>query len=434
MSTFSQINTNIQSMQAFQSLQNTSSELSMRRQRLSTGKRINAAEDDSAGFAIAKKLQAKTRGQSQALKNISDAKSMLTVAEGGLNSSLDILQTMKEKAVQAANDSLGTNEREAIKTQLDELTSEIQDIAENTEFNGRKLLGKTGGQDLTFQTGSTSDTTFDVSLQEATATNGLGIGNDTSDVTDSNNYSVEDGDFAGLSGDIGTPAIEVDPAGGGFQALTGAGSTSAVNADNEFANLDGGKYNIELTYDSSIASGNGGFQVEVNGSGSETLELDGSGGVTNQTTVTLEEDAGSGDALRVDFDGLDFSDAVDTLADGESGEFTVEVGGDGVEFTGQVDTSANARDTIDTIDQAITDVTDQLAGIGDAQKRLSFKGENLETARTNFESARSGIEDADFAREQMQIAKLQILQQTGTATLAQANASSQSVLSLVGGG
>jgi flagellin len=99
-----------------------------------------------------------------------------------------------------------------------------------------------------------------------------------------------------------------------------------------------------------------------------------------------------------------------------------------------VSNSGSAGSAIDTIDAAINEVTDQLAGIGDSQKRLSFKGENLETARTNLESARSGIEDADFAREQMQIAKLQILQQTGTATLAQANASSQGVLSLIGGG
>jgi flagellin len=98
-----------------------------------------------------------------------------------------------------------------------------------------------------------------------------------------------------------------------------------------------------------------------------------------------------------------------------------------------VSSADSAQEAISTVDSGISSVTDQLASIGDAQTRLDFKEGNLETTRTNLESARSQIEDADFAREQTRVAKLQILQQTGTAQLAQANAASQSVLSLVGG-
>jgi len=393
MSSFSQINTNIQSMQAFQSLQNTSSELSMRRERLSTGLRINQAEDDSAGFAIAKKLQAETRGQGQALKNITDAKSMLTVAEGGLNSSLDILQTMKEKAVQAANDSLGSNERNAIQGQLNELRKEVSDIVGSTNFNGNQLLDGTGGQSgdgqLSFQVGAESSETFDVQLESAETTS-IGI------ATDALSSKVFEGDFD-LSGASG---------------VTGLGSYDTNGGE-------GGEFELEISNyndpDGTPDGGNETFDVTVNGS-LTSVDLDGG-------NTTIELDDASGNLLEFDFASI--SDT-SSLADG--GSFTVRAS----ETNLDVSDSASAGSAIDTIDSAINEVTDQLAGIGDAQKRLSFKNDNLETSRTNLESARSGIEDADFAREQMQIAKLQILQQTGTATLAQANASSQGVLSLIG--
>ncbi|MFQ5572275.1 MAG: flagellin, partial [Rhodothermales bacterium] len=105
----SRINTNIQAAQSLRTLQKTNSQLGIRQLRLATGSRINRAEDDSAGFGISKKLEAKVRGQAQALANIGDAKSMLTVAEGGLNTIMDMLHNMKEKTIQAANDTMGSS-------------------------------------------------------------------------------------------------------------------------------------------------------------------------------------------------------------------------------------------------------------------------------------------------------------------------------------
>ena len=277
------INTNMQSLRAYNSLQQTNQRLGDAQLRLATGSRINQAADDSAGFAIANKLEARVRGQAQAQANIGDAQSMLTVAEGGANTIMDILQTMKEKAVQANNDSLSGNERELIQGQLNELIGEIDDIADNSDFNGVELLSGDAGT-LTFQVG-------------AGTTNG-----DTFEVT----------------------------------ALTG------------------------------------GFKAET-------------------LSVT------SGD--------------IDVDADAGSGTLT---------------------DTITNIDSAIDTVSEKLAGIGDAQNRLSFKQQNLATSTDNYEAAKSRIMDADFAKEQMEVVKQQILQQTGTAALAQGNAAPQSVLSLIG--
>ncbi|WP_263820705.1 flagellin [Salinibacter sp.] len=294
MSSAFQINTNIQAQKSLQNLQNTNDELSMRRERLSTGLRINSAEDDAAGFEIAAKLEAKTGGQEQASRNITDAKSMLSVAEGGLDSQLDILQEMKGKVVQAANDSLAKSEREAIQGELDELTSELNDIAENTSFNDRNLLNNkevsgTSGN-LEFQTGAESDETFTTTIQKSTAKDiGKGVN--------------------GSANPIGTSSGNFN-----FDLNTGSGNTNAIKA----------------------------------------------------------------------------------------------------------------------VDGAIDDVTSQLSNLGATQNRLSFKQENLETSTTNLNSAQSQIEDVDFAKEQTEVAKLQVLQQSGTAQLAQANASGQSVLSLLG--
>ena len=267
------INSNYQAMDALRTLQQTNSNLGIRQLRLATGSRLNRAEDDSAGYTISKKLEARVRGQAQALANIGDAKSLLTVAEGSLNSIMDMLQTMKEKAVQAASDTMGTSERAAIKTELDALASEIDDVIGDTLFNGTALFTSSS---LSFHVNAESGDTFGVTI----------------------------------------------------------GSTSA-------------------------------------------------GGLGVSALV--------------------------------------------------VSTAANATAAIASVDTAINTISTKLAGIGDNQKRLTFKQENLTTSMNNYEAARSRIADADFAQEQMEMVKLQILQQTGTAMLAQANVAPQSVLSLIGG-
>ncbi len=272
---FSRINTNVQALGSLRSLQNTNNQLGIRQLRLATGSRLNRAEDDTAGYGIAKKLQAKVRGQAQALANIGDAKGMLTVAEGGLNTIMDILQNMKEKTIQAANDTMGTNERTAIKSELDALSAEITDIIGDSEFNGTSLFSATGTASFTFQVNAESGDTFAATITSLSV----------------NNLIVATGD-------------------------------------------------------------------------------------------------------------IDVTDA------------------------------ANASTTLDQIDTAIQSVADKVASVGDSQKRLTYKEQNLSVSMNNYEAARSRIADADFAREQMEIVKLQILQQTGTASLAQANSAPQAVLSL----
>jgi len=428
MSSFSQIATNIQSLQAFQNLQDTSNELSTRRERLSTGKRINSAGDDSAGFAIANKLEARTRGQSQALRNIGDAKSVLSVAEGGLDSSLDILQTQKEKAVQAANDSLGDAERADIQSQLLDLTGEVNDIADNAEFNGKKLLNGAGGnsQDLTFQVGAENGDQFDVSINSAKADD-VGIENTgTSETAARTGITFESG-FEDTGASISTGSVTTGSANEFSVSIertaTGTSTSSADTAKFKVTveTADGASTSASsLTVSGTDTTGDS--DGNLNATSSRVIQLtDGSGSLAAPSISTST--TGSGIELSLT------SDQVNEVAN-ETGEGSLTAFS--TKSSLDVSSASNANTAISTVDNAINEVTDQLASIGDAQTRLDFKEGNLETSRTNLESARSQIEDADFAREQTQIAKLQILQQTGTAQLAQANAASQNVLSLVG--
>ncbi|MFQ5651706.1 MAG: flagellin [bacterium] len=272
----SRIGGNIQALQALNSLNVINKELGLRQLRLATGKRINSAEDDAAGFVISRTLQARGKGLSVALSNVGDAKSMLSVAEGGLESILDILETMKEKVTQAASDTLGNSERNAIDDELDALTNEIDDIVAETTFNGTILLD---GTTLTIQTGAETTDTLLVTV------------------------SSSDHDSAALG-----------------------------------------------VIDASI----------------------------------------------------------------------------------NVSSAANASTALSRVNTAITTVKNSIASIGADQARLATKESTLSTAMTNTEASRSRIADADFAKEQLEALKLQIMQQTATAALAQANAAPQVVLSLFG--
>jgi flagellin len=157
----SRINGNIQALQALNSLYKINGQLGTHQLRLATGKRINSAEDDAAGFVIGRTMQARTKGLAVSLANVGDAKSMLSVAEGGLESILDILETMKEKTTQAASDTLGTTERAAIESELDALAAEIDDIVDETSFNGVGLLSSVS---KTIQTGEATTDTLSVTV------------------------------------------------------------------------------------------------------------------------------------------------------------------------------------------------------------------------------------------------------------------------------
>ena len=401
----SRINTNTQAMAAHTALSKTNSEMSTRQLRLATGSRLNRAEDDSAGYTLASKLGSKIRGQAQALANIGDAKNLLSVGEGSLSSVMDILQTMKEKATQAANDTMNSDERTAIGTQLTALRDELDSVLTKTEFNGRKLFEGDGVNpgsqlNLSFQVGGESADNFAVSIDRLAATE-LGLAGGAASVEHKydSNWGTAGGAFAVIDSGIGTYAGQADTF--TFEVAAVDGTAGAERVDFKVTNSAGDSqiYSYDAT--------NGGAAGIATNLGAGMLE-----------DLEINFNASDGTALNAS------AESQANFQVGDKFSLAVKSG------TVNVSDAANSRATINTIDSAISTVASSMSKIGDAQSRLSFKSENLQSSMTNYEAAKSRIADADFAKEQMQIVKLQILQQTGTASLAQANAAPQSVLSL----
>ena len=389
------INTNTQAALSLSSLSKTTGEIGMRQLRLATGSQINSAADDSAGYTISNKFQAKTRGQAQALSNIGDAKSLLTVGEGALGTVQDILMTMKEKAVQAASDTMGSDERTAIGNQLTALRNEIEDALGGAEWNGTKLFDGDGGtaRSLAFQVGDTQNDTLGVSINKLDATE-LGIGGGA---------TATELEYGSGWGNGGTFAV-VDDAVGTYSG-----------GPDSFTFEVTGKSGDDITFTVTDRAGNQ-QDYAYNAADAGDVGLDTSG-------------AGVIQGLQVNFtdsDGNQINDGQSAAANFEVGdEFSIDVTSGSID----VGSAADARSTIGSIDSAISTVSAQASAFGDIQNRLDFKSQNLETSKNNYEAANSRIADADFAKEQMEIVKLQILQQTGSAMFAQANASGQSVLS-----
>ncbi|MGE5587306.1 MAG: flagellin [Clostridia bacterium] len=267
------IASNISGLNALNALKAVNQQLGIHQLRLSTGRRINEAADDPAGLTIATKLNYKSRGLGVALDNIGDAKNLLGVAEGSLNKISDILLLIRDKAEQAANDTLGTAERDAIKSQIQALVDEINTIVGETEWNGQALINGSSSN-MTFQTGFQSTAKTDVKVLTDHSASTLGV-----------------------------------------------------------ATVDVSSYSSATAY-------------------------------------------------------------------------------------------------MDLVDKALASVSSTLKDIGAIVSRLTFKEENLVVAKTNTEAAYNRIMNADIAAEQLEAMKYQILQQTATAMLAQANVAPQAVLGL----
>lgn len=168
------VNTNIAAFNALNALKNVNRNLEISQLRLATGLRINEVADDPAGFTISKRLDARARGLAVAINNVGTAKNVLSIAEGGLLNIQNILITMKEKVTQAASDTLGTAERNAIKTEIDQLTAEIDDIVGETTFNDIKLIDGTY-ENKSYQTGEDTTNTMLFSISDNNNSTGLGV-------------------------------------------------------------------------------------------------------------------------------------------------------------------------------------------------------------------------------------------------------------------
>ncbi|MEW5866980.1 MAG: flagellin [Bacillota bacterium] len=393
---------NISGLNALNALKAVNAQLGIRQLRLSTGKRINEAADDPAGLTIATKFSAKSRGLGVALDNIGDAKNLLSVAEGSLNKINDILLLIRDKAGQAANDTLGDAERTAINDQINQLLTEVDKIVDETEWNGQKLIA--GGLNLTFQTGFQADATTAVGLTQAHTQNALGVA-------------------------LGSVARAVSA----LEALPSglAASVGTSTPYDEYAELTSGVYQVTLNWD-----------YDASGTSTMVVTLrDGAGNIVKIDSNNADDGASNALANSMTIAGTSASFANLVINTGRGLTITMPaspatsdtVATFKVDYTkqgGSVSSNTNATAYMRSVDQAISTISSSVKNIGAVVSRLTFKEENLVVAKSNTEAAYNRIMNADMAAEQLEAMKLQILQQTATAMLAQANTAPQAVLGL----
>lgn len=465
------ISTNVPSLNAQRQLAKNSGALSKSFQRLSSGMRINTAADDAAGLAISNRMTAQIRGLNQAARNASDGISLAQTAEGALAETTSMLQRIRELAVQSANDTYTATDRAAIQAEVDQLLAEVDRIATQTEFNGRRLLdgsfndlrlhvGAYAGQNIAysiasarvFSLGAVAERTgaevTAVALGEGTLTlNGVAVrGSIAQDDHLSNVGNVAASAVSkaaainastaahGVVATVNANTFAVGAVTGGAVAdgdlqVNGVsvGALTVVAGDADFAlrnaiNAISSRTGVFASVDAGalVLTAGDGRNVSVDFAGGGAAALGGAAGGVSYAQVTLQADesftiAGAGAAT---LGHAEESVAVNTAVNASTVSLTSQAG---------------ANEAISLLDTAIRQVSSQQAGLGAMLSRLTAATSNLSAASENISAARGRIQDADFAAETAIFSKNQILQQASTAMLAQANVSTQIALQLIGG-
>ncbi|MCC5796396.1 MAG: flagellin [Methylophaga sp.] len=407
------INTNISSLNAQRNLNSTQNSLATSLERLSSGLRINSAKDDAAGLAISERFTTQIRGLNQAVRNANDGISFAQTAEGALGTIGDALQRIRELSVQAANDSNSASDRQALNNEVQQLIAEVARVANSTEFNGQKVLDGSLS-DLFFQVGANQGQTIAVSGVDAKTSilgmrEALGSGEVTGSTLTSQDL-IRRFEFASVT-DIGidfTPAL----------AAPIAVDLSDVSSFEDIVR----EVNQEIQLRATLGDDDAG--IIQNSSLSASLYVNNLGETTVVVNSSFNSEPFEVTGGLITFDDPDDS-TVNLFATGVNG---AQVSLEEVDVT----TREGAFQTIAAADGALRQISSLRAELGAVQARFESTIANLSISSENLSASRSRIMDADFAAETANLTRAQILQQAGTAMLAQANALPQNVLNLLG--
>ncbi|QRF60421.1 flagellin [Variovorax paradoxus] len=384
------INTNISSLTAQRNLSGSQSSLATSMQRLSSGLRINSAKDDAAGLAISERMTAQIRGLTQAGRNANDGISLAQTAEGALSTIGNNLQRIRELAVQSRNATNSTEDRASLQKEVTQLKSEIDRVAKQTSFNGTKLLdGSFSAQ--SFQVGANQGETISIASIANASINSLGSWTSV-DTYSATVTGAAPAGFGGITANAFTiNGVGIGAVNAGTNAITqGANVAAAINKKSS-------ETGVVATADAATGA------VTLTSSGSTAITV---GGTLTNTGLTAGPTA-----------------ATMTTAG------TAETGFSGL----TVDTVDGADNAILAMDAALKAVNSSRADLGAIQNRFESVVSNLSTSAENLTASRSRIQDADFAAETANLSRAQVLQQAGTAMVAQANQLPQTVLSLLRG-
>jgi flagellin len=471
------INTNVMSLNAQRNLSTSANSLATSLQRLSSGLRINSAKDDAAGLAISERLTSQINGLTVAARNANDGISLAQTAEGDLAQIGNNLQRMRELSVQSANASNSASDRAALNAEVQQLAEEIDRVAQASSFNGVKLLDGSF-QAQTFQVGANATASDQITVSSITnarssalgAFNGYSAQNQA--LTTAGTFSVDTGagavsvgggatfsdtrslvnainsqgiqgltahaDAAVATGTVGGAAVTASGNStltiNGIQITIAGSASAASNVSNALTAINAQSASTGVT---AVDTGSGlqltaadGRNIAVagfaaGGATGATLASYGLGGLTTTTASFDVSYVAPNDVTSITFGGTavtGLGTAANTIAQTGTAISAIDV-----------TTADNARNALASIDAALSQVSGARASLGATQNRFSSVVSSLQTTAENLTASRSRIQDADFASETAAMTKSQILQQAGTAMVAQANSAPQNVLSLLRG-
>jgi flagellin len=428
--TMSVINTNIGALTAQQALTVNSRSMSKAMEELSTGKRVNTAADDAAGFAIASKMTSQIRGLNQAVRNANDGISLLQTADGATNEITNMLQRMRELSVQAANDTNTTDDRTSLNLEYQQLMKEITRIADTTQWNGMNILNNNSGfgsggtvaapetavtsgfelRNVKLQVGANNDQVINASFRNFSFNTGTAPTASKS----SFNFAIGDAALSGTTsysivigeGQSSSTVISFTASAPAGSVATAAETTSIANAMRTAINARAGFENVSVTLNGKVVTveDSNGRKVGAITAGSTAL-----------TATNFDTEIAAG------------SPSVGATAPSTNSVFSGNARLNDTDIT----SATNANTALGRIDAAIKEVNAERSKWGAITNRLNYTVDNLTNISTNTSASRSRIEDTDYAKSTTELARTQIIQQAATAMLAQANQQPQSVLSLL---
>ncbi|MES2025029.1 MAG: flagellin [Pseudomonadota bacterium] len=468
------INTNVSSLNAQRNLTTSQSSLATSLQRLSSGLRINSAKDDAAGLAISDRMTSQINGLNQAARNANDGISLAQTAEGALGQATDLLQRIRTLAVQSSNASNSASDRGALQNEVTQLVGEYDRLATQTQFNGQNVLDGSFAN-ANFQIGANANQTIGVQIGDSRSSS---IGNQTAAATI----------FAPTN--VASTGLTINSINVGTSGTTSKAKVDAINAQTGLTGVSAtqsGNFSIgaAITATGAIASGDitiNGVQVGAVAAGASAsaqatnmaAAINAKTGATGVTATIGDGSNGgaanaiilsntSGAAISIGLGATATATAAGltagTTAAGENGKITlatdlsgsITLGGSAANAgsigfaTGSVSTTQNllssisiatdsgAQNALLVVDAALSAVSSTRAQLGAVQNRFTSVVASLGTTSENLSAARSRILDADFASETANLTRGQILQQAGTAMLAQANSLPNGVLALLRG-
>ena len=428
------VKNNMSAISTLNTLNKNSSALSKSLQKVSSGMKINGAADDASGYAISERMRVQIRSLDQDNANTQNGSSMMKVAEGAVSSTVDILKTLKEKVINAANDTNTDADRATIQKELDQSIDQINDNA-NVTFNGKYLVDGSHNSAVTATTTSMTNESLFSGTDSSTKfsamkdRNGNSLNINSMDkvtlswVKEGVTYTTSVGATGSLANLFGTAKASKD-----FSATIGTSSYIGKDiAGDTVSTPDAGNAITVQAKAAGVSNQISGITISVTNTKGQ-VQKSANAVLDNFSETVRAQNTSSDNAINLQV-GTKANQSIKVGLTDMRAESLGLQGSSGA--TLQVGTQAQANAAINVLDTAIQKALDQQTTIGAVQSRLEYTASNLTTASQNVQSSESTIRDADMAKEMTEYTKNNVLLQAAQSMLAQANQNSSSVLSLL---